>query len=190
MLKTNIKEDVINLWKNLWDLCVAFFRSSILSYGGGPASIPLMQKEVVNNFKWFTNEEFANALAIGNTLPGPIAPKMGAYVGYNVAGVMGAVVSVIATVVPTAVAIVLLAGALLSVKDSPRVKGMLQVAKPIVVILLLQSAVELMTKKTYPGISAFIVSAVSLVAVFILKVHPAIVVLIGLITGFTFYKWF
>lgn len=178
------------MWKTLWDLFLAFFRSSILSYGGGPASIPLMQKEVVNNYHWFTNEQFADALAMGNTLPGPIAPKMGAYVGYNVAGVLGAVVSVVATVVPTAVAIVLIANLLNSFKDSPRMKGMLQVAKPIVVVLLLQSAVELMTKKTYPNLSAFIVSGVAVVAIFLFRIHPAIVILAGLVTGFTFYKLF
>src|SRR5450756_1912916 len=100
----------------LWNVFLAFFRSSILSYGGGPASIPLMKKEVVGNFGWFTNEQFADALAAGNTLPGPIAPKMAAYVGFNVAGVMGAIVGVVAAVVPTAIAVVVLAKLLLVYK--------------------------------------------------------------------------
>lgn len=178
------------MWKNLWDLFVAFFKASILSYGGGPASIPLMKTEVVTHYQWFTHEQFADALAIGNTLPGPIAPKMAAYVGHHVAGVAGAVVSVVATVVPTAIAIVLLANLLLSFKDSPRMQGMLKVAKPIVVVLLLQAAIELMTKKSYPNPSAFIVSIVAFAAVIVFKVNPAIVMLVGLGTGFFLYRLF
>ena len=177
------------MWKNLWDIFVAFFKASILSYGGGPASIPLMKAEVVTNYKWFSNEEFADALAIGNALPGPIAPKMAAYVGNHVAGVTGAVVGVVATVVPTAVAIILIANLLLTYKDSPRLQGMLRIAKPIVVVLLLQAAIDLMTKSNYPNIASYIVSAVVFAAVILLKVNPAIVMLVGLVGGFVFYKF-
>ena len=178
------------MMSTLWNVFLAFFRSSILSYGGGPASIPLMKKEVVGNFGWFTNEQFADALAAGNTLPGPIAPKMAAYVGFNVAGVMGAVVAVVAAVVPTAIAIVILAKLLLVYKDNPRVKSMLVVAKPIVVILLLQTAIDLMTKNNFPNIAAYVVSIVAFAAVIFLKVNPAIVMLSGLVIGFSFYKLF
>jgi chromate transporter len=149
-----------------------------------------MKKEVVGNFGWFTNEQFADALAAGNTLPGPIAPKMAAYVGFNVAGVMGAVVAVVAAVVPTAIAIVILAKLLLVYKDNPRVKSMLVVAKPIVVILLLQTAIDLMTKNNFPNIAAYVVSIVAFAAVIFLKVNPAIVMLSGLVIGFSFYKLF
>ncbi len=178
------------MMSTLWNVFLAFFRSSILSYGGGPASIPLMKKEVVGNFGWFTNEQFADALAAGNTLPGPIAPKMAAYVGFNVAGVMGAVVAVVAAVVPTAIAIVILAKLLLVYKDNPRVKSMLVVAKPIVVVLLLQAAIDLMTKNNFPNIAAYVVSIVAFAAVIFLKVNPAIVMLSGLVIGFSFYKLF
>lgn len=178
------------MWNTLFGIFLAFFKSSMLSYGGGPASIPLMQKEVVDNYKWFTNDQFADALALGNTLPGPIAPKMAAYVGYNVFGVAGAAVGVIATVVPTAVAIIVLAKVLLAFKDSPRMAGMLKVAKPMVVVFLLQSAIELMTKKNYPNISAFVVSIVAFGLVAVLKVHPGLVMAIGLLSGFMFFKIF
>lgn len=178
------------MWKSLLDLFVAFFKASILSYGGGPASIPLIKTEVVTNYKWLSNEEFANAYAAGSTLPGPIAPKMAAYIGHQVAGVAGAFVGVVATVVPTAIAVIILANLLLAYKDSPRMQGMLKVAKPIVVVLLIQAAIDLMTKNTYPNISAYIVSAVAFIAVILLKVNPAIVMLAGLAVGYTMYWLF
>jgi len=178
------------MWKDIWDLFVAFFTSSILSYGGGPASIPLMRGKVVETYKWFTNEQFTDALAVTNALPGPVAPKMAAYVGSRVAGAMGAVVGVAATVVPTAVAVVFLGGLILAHRDSERIQGMLRVAKPMVVVLLLHTAFTMMTRETYPNVSAFIVSGVALALVLLLKVDPAIVVITGLVLGFALPQFF
>ena len=174
------------MWKDLLNIFMAFFRSSILSYGGGPASIPLMRAEVVENYKWFTNDQFGDALALGNTLPGPIATKMAAYVGYNVRGVSGAAVALAASVLPTAVAIVILAQVLLSLKDAPRMKGLLAIAKPIVVVLLLQSAIELMTKQNYPHYIMYVVSVLAFALVIVFKVNPAIVMFGGLAIGLMF----
>ena len=168
------------------DIFLAFFRSSMLSYGGGPASIPLMRSEVVDKYQWFTNEQFGDALALSNTLPGPVAPKMAAYVGFHVSGVWGAVVGVVSSVVPTAVAIILLANVLLAFKDAPRMKSMLTIAKPIVVVLLLQASIELMTRQNYPNYLMYIVSGLVFVLVIVLKVNPAFVMIGGLAIGLLF----
>jgi chromate transporter len=177
-------------YRVLLDLFMAFLRSSMLSYGGGPASIPLMRVEIVDRYRWLTNEGFADALAMGNALPGPIAPKMAAYVGYHAGGVPGALVGVVATVAPTAVLMVLLAGLLVKWKDSPRMKGMLAVAKPIVVALLAQTTLEMVSAKVYPSWVSALVTVLALGAVLVLKVHPALVVFAGLALGFAFSGWF
>ena len=57
-------------------LFMAFFRVGMLGYGGGPSSIPLVHKEVVEKYKWMNDDEFADVLALRNTLPGPISTKM------------------------------------------------------------------------------------------------------------------
>jgi chromate transporter len=74
-----------------------FSRVAIFSWGGGPASLALMQREATSALwvppgaatalPWTTPEEFADAVAVGNALPGPIAPQVSAFVGYNMAGV-------------------------------------------------------------------------------------------------------
>lgn len=51
---------------------LAFFIPGILGYGGGPASIPLVEQEVVRNYGWMDSQQFAEVLALGNGLPGPI----------------------------------------------------------------------------------------------------------------------
>ena len=73
------------------DIFMAFFRVGILGYGGGPSSIPLVHKEVVDKYKWMDTDEFGDVLALGNALPGPIATKMAGYIGYRVGGILGMV---------------------------------------------------------------------------------------------------
>ncbi|RKJ34138.1 chromate transporter, partial [Butyricicoccus sp. 1XD8-22] len=70
---------------------LAFFYPGILGYGGGPATIPLIEHEVVENYGWMTTSEFSEVLALGNSLPGPIATKMAGFIGYEVGGVLGVV---------------------------------------------------------------------------------------------------
>lgn len=76
-----------------------FTRVAFLSWGGGPASLALMQRECVA-VGWVTPEEFADAVAVGNSLPGPIAPQVSAFIGYKLAGTWGAAAAA-GTVVPT-----------------------------------------------------------------------------------------
>ena len=97
----------------LWDLLVAFARASNLGFGGGPAVVPLIKIEVVERYQWLTNAEFTDALAVGNALPGPIATKLAGYIGYQQAGWLGALVANIGVILPTVLAVILLAGFLM-----------------------------------------------------------------------------
>ena len=92
---------------------LAFFIPGIVGYGGGPASIPLIEHEVVSRYGWMTTSEFSEVLALGNALPGPIATKMAGYIGFEIGGVFGAVVAILSTVAPSLfLMIVLLMGTL------------------------------------------------------------------------------
>ena len=80
-------------WKLLWDLFIVFARVALFSWGGGPASMGLMQRETVSA-GWVTPAEFADASAVGNALPGPIAPQVSAFVDYKLAKLPGAIAGV------------------------------------------------------------------------------------------------
>ena len=62
-------------------LFLAFLKVGVFGYGGGPAMIPLVQEEVVDVHAWLTPAEFTDALAMGNSLPGPIIVKMSVFIG-------------------------------------------------------------------------------------------------------------
>ena len=119
-----------------WHIFLAFFIPGIVGYGGGPASIPLVENEVVDRYGWMTVPEFSEVLAIGNALPGPIATKMAGYIGYEQGGILGAVVGIFATVAPSLIIMIFLLGVLYRFKDSPKVKRMTTYIRPIIAVLL------------------------------------------------------
>lgn len=90
------------------DLILGMLRAGIFGFGGGPSVIPLIRHEAVTKYKWMDNKEFGDVLAIANTLPGPIATKIAAYLGYRQKGTVGAIVSVLAHILPTCLAMVFL----------------------------------------------------------------------------------
>ncbi|MFX5046182.1 chromate transporter, partial [Acinetobacter baumannii] len=62
-----------------WHLFLAFFRIGIFGFGGGPTMVPLFYTECVKKYKWVTDEDFSDNLALANALPGPIATKLAAF---------------------------------------------------------------------------------------------------------------
>ncbi len=125
----------------LWQIFLVFMRVALFSWGGGPASLALMQREVTTA-GWATPAEFADAVAIGNALPGPIGPKISAYVGYKVAGVPGAVSATTGNVLPTTILMLAVVAYFFTIKDSPSIKAMLTAVRPVVVGLLLWTAYD------------------------------------------------
>lgn len=169
----------------IWQLILAFGRANIFGFGGGPAVIPLIRKEVVDNFNWLTIGEFTDTLAMGNALPGPIATKMAAYIGYKVAGIGGSLAALTATVLPTALAMVGLAGLYIKFKDTPQMAGMLKAVRPVVVILLLQTTIEMgMGSMRFP--ITWVIAAVAALLIFQFKIHPAILIVASMVFGYLF----
>ncbi len=168
-----------------WQLFLAFFVPGIVGYGGGPASIPLIQNEVVNHYGWYTVEEFAELLAIGNTLPGPIATKMAGYIGFELGGVLGAAVALFATVAPSLLAMVFLLTVLHKFKDSPKVKKMTSLIHPTIAVLLVVLAYEFFLSSWHSsgGFQTLLLAAISLLLLEKWKVHPAYVIVSSLIYG-------
>jgi chromate transporter len=126
----------------LWKIFLVFTRVSLFSWGGGPASLALMQRETTAQ-GWVTPPEFADAVAVGNALPGPIAPQVSAFVGYKLAGVPGAVAAAGGTVLPATALMLLMVAMFFGVKDSPAVQAMLKAVRPVVVGLLVWTAYDM-----------------------------------------------
>ena len=129
---------IADRFSTLIQIFIAFVKPGLFTFGGGPSTIPLIQEEVVENYGWLTIQEFTDALALGNSLPGPIATKMAALVGYKAGGWLGALIGIIAIVTPTALAIIFLIKIYLNYKDAKWLKGMMRGVRPVVVVLVSQ----------------------------------------------------
>jgi chromate transporter len=123
----------------MWKIFAVFTRVALFSWGGGPASLALMQRETTAA-GWVTPAEFADAVAVGNALPGPIAPQVSAFVGYKLAGTPGAIAAATGTVLPTTLLMLAMVVWFFSIKDSKAIKSMLTAVRPVVVGLLLWTA--------------------------------------------------
>ncbi|KON86304.1 transporter [Sporosarcina globispora] len=164
---------------------LAFFIPGILGYGGGPASIPLVENEVVDHYGWLTTNEFSEMLAMGNALPGPIATKMAGYIGYEQGGILGAIVGVFATVAPSLILMIALLGLLMKYKESPRVKRMTTYIRPVIAVLLGIMTYDFFFS-SYEGVGIWqtlFIGLLSFILMERLKVHPAYVIAGALIYG-------
>mgnify|MGYP002508052472 CR=1 FL=1 len=171
-----------------WQIFVAHFVPNILGYGGGPATIPLLEHEVVDRYGWLTTREFSEAVALGNGLPGPIATKMAAYIGYEQGGLLGAGIALFATIAPSVILLLILLGVLMKYKDSPQVKRLTKVVRPTIAVLL-----GLMTYQFFFDsyldmgiIHTVILIVVGYILLEVRKVGPTIVVLGALLYGAIF----
>ncbi len=168
-----------------WEIFLAFFIPGILGYGGGPASIPLVENEVVHRYGWLTVSEFSEVLALGNALPGPIATKMAGYIGYEQAGILGAVVGVFATVAPSLILMIALMSLLYKFKDSPKVKRMSNYVRPTIALLLGVMAYRFFAESYQDSGAAQTILLI--IASYLLlekwKVHPAYVIGGALVYG-------
>lgn len=166
-----------------WDIFIAFFRVGMLGYGGGPASIPLIQKEVVGKYKWMSDEEFGDILAMGNTLPGPIATKLAGYIGYHVRGLWGMINAVLASIVPTIILMIVLLRSLSSVKDFDWVQGMTAAVIPVVGVMMAVLTWQFVDKAV-GGMGWWLTGIMSIVIFILLQfmdIHPGIVIVALLI---------
>ncbi|MCC3356197.1 chromate transporter [Bacillus sp. REN16] len=166
-------------------LFIAFLIPGILGYGGGPASIPLVENEVVHRYHWLSVHDFSEVIAIGNALPGPIATKMAGYIGYQQAGILGAVVATFATVAPSLILMIGLLSILKKFKHSPKVKRMTNYIRPTIAVLLGAMAYRFF-EESYAD-AGWMHSLILIVLSFLLlekwKVHPAYVIVGSLLYG-------
>lgn len=182
----------------LWQIFLLFTRVAIFSWGGGPASMALMQREVTAQ-GWVSPAEFADGLALGNALPGPIAPQVSAYVGYKIAGLPGAVSAAAGTVLPTTILMLVMIYFFFGIKESPAVRAMLVAVRPVVVGLLLWTTYDMAAtvfgfKKIglLPSLSQnwdkALIALVTFVVLTFTTINPVIIVIAAALFGFLVYR--
>lgn len=175
-----------------------FARVGLLAWGGGPSMIPLMQQEVLAQH-WLSAEEFLEALALGNTLPGPIATKMSLYVGYKQAGILGALAGLAGIIAPSGALMLVLALGFVRLREMPALHAALTAVRPAVVGLLVWTAYEFGAQVLRSGGKSWgealvttwdqvLIVGVVAVSIVWFGVHPMLVMLGAAVFGSLVYR--
>lgn len=173
------------------ELAAAMFRTGVLGYGGGPSVIPLIRYEAVTRYGWLKDEEFGELLAIANALPGPIATKIAAYLGYREKGWTGAAVSLLAHILPSAAAMLVLMSIVQLLSKSLVVAGMIEAVMPVIAVMIGMMAYEF-AQRTFVGLGKPFAIAMFASAFALLEfapLHPAIVIALFLGYGSVHYRF-
>jgi chromate transporter len=83
-----------------WELFKATFALSAFTFGGGCVIVPLMREKFVNRYQWLQEEEMLNLTAIAQSAPGPLAVNASILVGFHLAGIPGAAITILGTILP------------------------------------------------------------------------------------------
>ena len=172
----------------LWEMFIAFFKIGAFTFGGGYAMIPIIQEEIVNKKKWIKEDEFLDAMAIAQGSPGPIAVNTSIYVGYNVKGLPGAIVSLMGTVLPSFFTILFIAVFFYQYRDNPILDKIFLGIRPAVVALIL-SAVYKLLKSAKFGYGRMAVSIMTVLIIVFLGISPIYLVMAGAIGSILINKW-
>jgi chromate transporter len=160
------------------ELLVSFFKVGIMTFGGGYAMLPILQREIVENKGWATEEELMDYFAIGQCTPGIIAVNTGTFIGKKVAGLMGGITASIAVVLPSLLIISLLAGVIEAFSHLLWVQNAFGGIRVCVCILILNAVVKLF-KKAVLDIPTLLIFLAVTICSSLFSLSPVVYVLIA-----------
>lgn len=132
-----------NKFQQLWELFWTFAKMGVMTFGGGMAMLPILQREVVEKKGWATDEELTDYFAVGQCTPGIIAVNTATFIGYKHKGVPGGVLTTLGVVFPSLVIITAIAAFLSNFADIPVVQHALAGINAAVVALIAASVLKL-----------------------------------------------
>ena len=172
----------------LWKIFLVFAKIGAFTIGGGYAMIPIIRDELVKR-GWLTDEELPDIIALAQSAPGVLAVNMSIFAGYRMRGTKGSIVATLGSVLPSFMIILLIAMVFAGYKDNPVVERIFKGIRPVVVSLILVPMIN-MARKGNKTWWAWLISAVTLVAVAFLGFSPIwiLLVLIVLAVAYTVLK--
>ncbi len=152
--------------KELMDLFITFAKIGVLTFGGGYAMLPIIQREVVENHKWATEEEVMDYYAIGQCTPGVIAVNTATFIGQKQKGTIGGIVATLGVVFPSLVIITIIAAFISNFSDLEIVKNAFAGIRICVCALILNAVIKLWKSSVIDKVTLGIFILVVALAIF------------------------
>ncbi|WP_027632068.1 chromate transporter [Clostridium hydrogeniformans] len=180
-------------------LLLSFLKIGLFSIGGGYATIPLIEEQVVNYHHWLTLQEFTDIITISQMTPGPLAVNTSTFVGIRIAGILGAIISTLGCVLSGFILSILLYKFFNKYKNTDSILNVLKGLRSSSVGLIASSAstILLIAFCGSPSINmnnislnmtAIIIFTISLFGLKKFKLNPIFIIILTGITGLIFYQ--
>lgn len=173
--------------KELLDLYFTFFKIGAVTFGGGYAMLPILQREVVEKKHWATDEELMDYYAIGQCTPGVIAVNVATFIGRKYRGVTGGILTTLGVVSPSVILISLIAAVINNFSSIAWVQNALGGIRVCVCVFILNSVVKLFKSAVKDKAALAIYLVLFGVAVFF-DFSPIYAVVIAGVLGLVFTK--
>lgn len=168
--------------KKYGELFLTFAKMGVMTFGGGVAMLPILQREVVETKHWATEEEMADYYAIGQCTPGIIAVNTATFVGQKLYGALGGIVATLGVVFPSLVIISILAGLINNFSEIVWVKNAFAGIQVCVCVLIFNAVVKLL-KKSVVDKRTLLIFLLVLAGSVALNVSPVIFVVLAAVLG-------
>ena len=173
--------------KIIFDIFLSIFKIGAFTFGGGYAMIPLIEQEVVSNKKWLNKDEFMDVLVVAQSLPGAMAINASIFLGYRIAGILGAISALIAVILPSFIIIILIAAFFMQFRNNYYVNAAFMGITAAVPMLVLVGAISL-AKGIPKNLRSFITILISLIALIFFHINPVVVIIVSGVYGAIFLR--
>ncbi|MDR1596498.1 MAG: chromate transporter [Treponema sp.] len=168
--------------KDYGELLVTFLKLGALTFGGGYAMIPVVERELVKKKGWTTMDEVMNYYTIAQVTPGIIAVNLSTFIGYNRKGPLGGILATLSFALPGVTFITIIAVFLTNIMDFPVVQHAFTGIRVAVGALILDTVIK-MLKGVFKNWKALAISVIAFALSFFRNVSPALLVVASGLAG-------
>lgn len=167
-------------WKILFQLFWTFFKISPVTFGGGFAMIPLIEKEVVEKKKWLKKEDVTDVFALSQSVPGAVAINSATFIGQRIGGIKGAIAAMIGVSLPTFIIVLMLGIFYFYIQDNPKIEAAFLSIRASIVAIIAYAAFKI-SKTAIIDKSTFGIMLIGIPVLFF--IHPVIAIVAGALVG-------
>ena len=169
--------------REIINLFLAFAKIGAVTFGGGYAMLPILQRDIVKKHAWATDEELMDYFAIGQCTPGIIAVNTATFIGYKQKGVLGGIFATLGVIFPSIVIISVIAAFITNYADLPVVRYAFNGIRVCVCILILNAVLKLSKSSLVDKWTSGIFAVVFILSMFF-NISAAILVLAAGLAGY------
>lgn len=186
-MKTNVTTNTDLRISLLFQLFWVFVRIGPVTFGGGYAMIPMIEREISAKRKWLGEEEMDEILSLAGAAPGGVGVNAAAFIGYRLAGVKGAIAAIAGITIPTFIIVCLFSAVYSQLADQPKVIAAMKGINGAVIALILVAAYR-MAKNAIIDKTTAVTALVIPVVLLVFGINPIYVIAVGLCIGFVYLQ--